>query len=107
MTILLTSKPVRVIKVLKTTKAHFFKDVDEGTILNFSMPLKSPGRGRTLYATYVTVENVATGEKTQYSLTQLSIMANYEFEELERPEIETAYERGRQDGRDEDYWPNA
>jgi len=105
--ILLTSKPQRITKILKSTKAQFFKDVTVGTVIKLSMPVKSPGRGRTLYATYVTVENVETGEKAQYSLTQLSILSNFELEELESPEIKDAYSRGRQDGLAADYWPNA
>ena len=87
--IYLLSKPQRVTKVLKTTNAQFFKDVTEGTVLTFSVPLESPGRGGRrgrggiLWATYVTVTNIETKTTIKASLTQLSsILANYEIEEL-------------------------
>lgn len=80
--IYLNSKPQRVKEILKPTKAEFFRDLVEGSTIQLSLPVKPPGRGRTLYATYVTVTNVTTGAKTQSSLTQLSVLNNFEFEEL-------------------------
>lgn len=91
--ILLTSGPVRVIKVLKPTKARLFKDLGEGSLIEFSVDLKPPGTGRSGYAKSVTVRNIATDEKERYTFNELSILGNFQLEELE-----AAYEKGRQDG---------
>lgn len=70
--ILMTSKPMVITGIKKKTKAQFFCALEVGDVLEFSVPIKNPGHGRTLYATYITVSNMKTGMKTQASFTQLS-----------------------------------
>lgn len=80
----LTSAIYRVTAIKKATKAKLFADIREGDLLRFSMELGDPGRGRGLYASYVTVENLTQGtsddSKSQSQVAPL--LANFELAEV-------------------------
>lgn len=79
--ILMQSNVFEVIEKKKNTKSVFFKDVEVGHRLVFSVPLKRAGssRGRS-YAVYVTVTNVDTNKSDAYSFNQLpNLLDNFEL----------------------------
>ena len=81
--ILLTSKTLVVKNILKTTKATLFTDLVVGDKILISVPLKNPGHGRGLYATYLTVKNLNNNCSTRLSFSQLSnILKCFEIEEI-------------------------
>lgn len=53
--ILLRSNPFQIVEISKPTKAQFWKDRKPGDIVIFEYSLEDPGRGRTLYASSITV----------------------------------------------------
>lgn len=80
---LIMSCKAKCIEIKKKSKASGFKNIKEGDILEFLVPIKSAGGGRAIYATYITVKNINTGEQGLQSFTQLSnILDNYEFEQI-------------------------
>jgi len=84
MEIKLESKKYKINKKLKVTKAKMFKDCFESDILQFSIYLKDPGRGRNLYATYVFIENITRNISVYKTLSELEkILKNFEFEIVE------------------------
>ena len=66
---ILLKSDICVVRGFTRTGAEFFKDIKVGDELQFSTPLKSPGRGRGLYATYVEVKNLTQNTKTSRSLS--------------------------------------
>lgn len=78
--ITLTSGHYIVNKILKNTKAQFFSTLCQGDIIEFSLQLEAPGTGRSgIHATYVTVTNIKTGNKTQISLNMTRLLNNFEL----------------------------
>jgi len=83
----LTSKVLVVKSIAKKTKAALFKDVEVGDRLQFEIKLRSVGRGRGLYATYVTARNLTKGvADSSKSQTEISnILQLFELEEENEP----------------------
>ena len=75
MKILLKSEILTVTKVKKTS-AKFLKDLVVGDKIQLRVDASPVGSNRSTYATYITVENVKTGEVRQYSFNQISILYN-------------------------------
>lgn len=70
--ITLCSPAIVITEVKRKTKAGMFCDLNIGDRIEFSVPLKYAGRSRNgTYATYITVTNLETGEKTMLSFNQL------------------------------------
>jgi uncharacterized protein YqhQ len=71
--VLMQSKEFVVTEIRKQTKAIFYKNLSVGSKIKFSMSLERPGRScRGLYASYVKVTNMDSGEHTHDSQNQLS-----------------------------------
>lgn len=57
-----------------------FCNLNVGDKIKFSVPIKYAGCNRGTYATYITVTNLETGEKTHSSFNQLpTILTAFEF----------------------------
>lgn len=77
----LTSAIYRVTAIKRPTKAKLFADVRVGDQLRFSMTMCDPGRGRGLYASLVTVENLTQGTRDgSKSQTEMSALLARCFE---------------------------
>lgn len=64
--------------------APVFRKIKIGDIYDFSLTLKSPGRGQHTYATYVKCVNERTGIEGEVSLQVLGkILERFEFKEIE------------------------
>ncbi len=84
-TIILKSNTLRVVNIIKKTKATMFTNLMVGDEVKFSVQLKIAGsnRGNT-YATYIKTKNLRTGEITLNSFNQLpKILNKFKFEEIE------------------------
>ena len=68
---ILLKSDICVVRGFTRTGAEFFKDIKVGDELQFYTPLKNPGRGRGLYATYVTIYNLTQNTATMRSLTDM------------------------------------
>lgn len=81
-TIILHSDTLKVIKINRKTKAKMFENLKVGDIVQFSVPIKQAGRGRSgTYATYIKALNIETGEETESSFNQIPIILDaFEFE---------------------------
>ncbi|WP_206459343.1 hypothetical protein [Anaerovorax sp. IOR16] len=81
-TIILHSDTLKVIKINRKTKAKMFKNLKVGDTVQFSVPIKKVGRGRSgTYATYIKALNIKTGEETESSFNQIPIILDaFEFE---------------------------
>lgn len=78
--ITLISGPKEVKAILGKTKAQFFVDLKVGNVIECTLVLANPGRGRGLYATYIKVRNITTGTKSSDSLTMISkYLDNFEL----------------------------
>ena len=73
----MTSKEYTVTDILRHTKAKFWQDIEQDDILRFSVMLRDPGRGRGLYATMVTINNLTKGTYNQASLTETDKYRRY------------------------------
>ena len=81
MEIVLSSKEYMVSRVFRKSKAKMFENLHVGSQIRFAVPLKSAGRNRGTYATYITIENIKTGEETTSSFNQLpKILEAFELE---------------------------
>lgn len=81
--IMMTSRPMMVTAIKKKTQAEMLKDVERGDVLQFSIPLKSAGRGRGTYASDVRIDNVTKGTHTYKTLTIASATVYNSFELME------------------------
>lgn len=80
--IILDSGVITVKAIKKKTQAKMFKDLKIGDQIYFSVPIEAAGRNRSTYATYITVTNMKTLEKTESSFNQLpTILKAFEFEQ--------------------------
>jgi membrane protease subunit (stomatin/prohibitin family) len=80
--IVLDSGVITVKAINKKTQAKMFKDLKVGDQIYFSVPIEAAGRNRSTYATYITVINMKTLEKTESSFNQLpTILKAFEFEQ--------------------------
>jgi ribosomal protein L19 len=79
--IILKSNIITVEKINRRSQAKMFKDLKVGDQIEFSVPLKSAGRGsRGSYATYIIVKNINTGDTTSSSFNQLpNILKAFKF----------------------------
>jgi len=78
----LRSKVQVVSKLLKKTQAVFFKNLETGHEIEITAFVRSPGRGRGLYATSMRIENITTGEEAEFTMTVLAgHLAKFEFQE--------------------------
>lgn len=70
--------------IKRKTKAKMFRNLNIGDKIKFSVPLEYAGCNRGTYATYITVTNLQTGEKTQSSFNQLpKILDAFIFEDAD------------------------
>ena len=68
----LKSKHYIVTEILRKTQAVFYKDFKVGDIFYFQYVLRSPGRGRSLYATNMTMCREGSDEFKVDSVTNFS-----------------------------------
>ena len=76
----LSSSIITITNIKRKTKAKMFCNLEVGDRIKFSVPIKRAGRNRGTYATYITIINLETGEKTHSSFNQLpTILTAFEF----------------------------
>ena len=80
--IILQSDIYTVTKINRKSTAKMFKNLKVGSKIHFSIPLKESGRnGCSVYASYIKVVDLDTGEETFSSFNQLpKILEAFEFE---------------------------
>lgn len=71
MDIIMKSEKLEIIDIVKKTSAKMFKDLKIGSVIQLSIPVKVAGGNKGTYASYITVENIDTGEKTGKSFNEL------------------------------------
>ena len=71
--IILSSHKHIVTGISKKSSGQFWKDVQIGHELQFSVCLDAVGRGRGLYATYFTVRNLTNGTQCIQSSNQMAM----------------------------------
>lgn len=85
MEIVLKSKPLKVVKILKQSKARMFENVEVGDILQISVPVECVGtsRGRS-YAVDILVENLSkVQDRTYKTFNELPrLLKNLKLEEM-------------------------
>lgn len=75
---------IEITKVKKLTKAKFFENLRPGHVVHMSLSIKRPGRSaRGLYATWLALTNITTGETGTVSLSVLTTRLN-SFEYIEK-----------------------
>lgn len=78
--IILKSDILEVTKIKRKTKAKMFENLIAGSKLKFIVPIEYAGRNHGTYATYITIKNIDTGEKTTSSFNQITrILDAFEF----------------------------
>jgi len=83
--IIMKSKNIKIVKILRKTKASMFKDLKENDIITFELSLKRAGRSwdTGTYASYIKITNITTCEYVYKSSNQLSNILNaFELEEV-------------------------
>lgn len=81
--ILMESKVYVVDKIKKKTTSNFFKNVNVGHKLKFTVPIAHAGssRGRT-YSVIITTHNLTTDEKVYKTFNELpKLLENFELKE--------------------------
>ena len=82
MDIIMKSKVLEVVKINGKTQAKLFKDLKIGDKIQLSIPVDYAGFNRGTYASYITVENIVTGNKTYKSFNLLpTLLNNFDFVE--------------------------
>lgn len=85
MEIVLKSKPLKVVKILKQSKARMFENVEVGDILQISVPVECVGtsRGRS-HAVDILVENLSkVQDRTYKTFNELPrLLKNLKLEEM-------------------------
>lgn len=72
----------RCTKINKRSQSPAFKGLAVGDIIKFSTEIKSVGRNRGTYATYITCLNLASKEISELSFNQIGrVLNNFEFEQ--------------------------
>lgn len=83
MDIIMISKHYVVEEVKSKTKAKMFENLQVGDVVQFSIPLKSAGRNRGTYASYIKCENVNSGEVSYNSFNQIGMrLGNFKLKEV-------------------------
>jgi hypothetical protein len=86
MRIVMMSEVYRITRIVKPTKAEFFRNLKVGNLVRFSMEMKGPGRtGRSgVYASYIKIHNLSTGSYTSRSMNELdNRLENFELGEMQ------------------------
>lgn len=78
------SNIVRVSKIVKKTRAKMFEDFQVGDEIRLSVEAETVGgnRGRS-YAVDVLIENITQNRRAYKTFNQLSVLNNFEFEDVE------------------------
>lgn len=85
MEIVLKSKPLKVVKILKKSKARMFENVEVGDILEISVPIKHVGRNNRASRTvdFEVLNLSKSPDRTYKTVNQLpSLLENLKLEEL-------------------------
>ncbi|MGG1263755.1 hypothetical protein [Brevibacillus laterosporus] len=87
--ITMTSVVLEIVEIKNKTKAKFFKDVEVGDKLCFSVDMEHSGSasGGGVYATYVKVENLSKGTYAYKSQSEMVNILSRLFE-LRRTELD-------------------
>ena len=72
----LKSDVLRVVEVLKKSKAKMIENLQVGDKIQMTIDASPRGRGRSLYASYITITNLQTNEQTNLSFNQMSLLYN-------------------------------
>lgn len=72
----------RCTKVNKKSQSPAFKGLAVGDVIEFSTEIKSVGRNRGTYATYIKCYNLVSKEVSELSFNQMGrVLNNFEFEQ--------------------------
>jgi hypothetical protein len=74
--IILKSEILTIVKIKKKTKAKMLEKLVVGDKIQLSVDASPVGGNRGTYASYITVENVETKERTCFSFNQISTLYN-------------------------------
>jgi hypothetical protein len=70
-------------KINKKSQSPAFKNLNVGEVIYFSTEIKSVGRNKGTYATYIKYHNPLTNENSELSFNQIGrVLYNFEFEQV-------------------------
>lgn len=73
------SGTVEIIRIIKKTKARFWKDIAVGDYIEFRLNIESNAKPDGCYQSYMTVVNKTTGEESLQSLHMVATYLKYNF----------------------------
>ena len=70
--------------VIRSTKAKFYQDLRVGDVLLLEVPIRDPGRGRSVYATSVLITNKRDDSKFRDTMTScVRYLSYFNIKEIE------------------------